>query len=80
MFNFLNQDHNYSLNIENAKLRIESLERRAELAEKRYWKARRRERTANQKCKKLLKQLEERNLLSSELADKLSVYQGWLCL
>jgi hypothetical protein len=70
------QDHTYSFDTGSAKSRVERLEERAVNAVKEKTNALRREKRAKTKCKDLLQELNEKNLLTAELEDKLSVYQG----
>lgn len=70
------QEHSYSFDVSSAKDKVEKLEARLEITQKQRRNALAREKRAKLKCKDYIRELEEKNLLSAELQDKLSIYQG----
>ena len=70
------QDHTYSFDTESAKGAVELLKQRIANVEREKRNALQREKRAKQKCEDILKELHEKILLTAELEDKLSAYQG----
>lgn len=69
------QDHNYSFDIESAKSTVDMLRKRVVHLECRKRNATQREKRAKKRCKDILVELNEKNLLTAELEDKLSAYK-----
>lgn len=75
-FLFCNQDHTYCFNMESAKDTVLLLQKRVANIEREKCNAIRRDKRSKTKCADILKELNEKNLLTAELEDKLSTYKG----